>query len=253
MDTLFPGSYAAGFLDKMRQDGRSSDIKSYYRNLVETDRKEAIRLINDKDLYFCTLYMLKEELARSGLLKCLNYRNLQALVLSNAIYNKHSKFINSLIHSNKSETHEMLKWILITGSEEDGLDNRFDEILELSGALLVRYYKDIEILPVIADMIFDRKRKGLLIHNLVWAFFEARDPGSFLHIAKYLRSEDKSEYELACRLLNFIPCVRDTRSMKGDDLYRSAYQWLQENISFLRPTGECLHLTANPIPFIIGN
>lgn len=253
MERFVPENYSSGFLDKIRYEDHITGVKAYYRNLAGTNKKEAVRLINDKDLHFCTLYILQPEIARTGIWRYLNYRNLQSLCIAQAIYKKNSRFIDLVISNKKAETYELLKWILITGSEEDGLDNRFDEIIELCGALLVRYYKDDSILPLVADLIFERNRKRSLIHNLVWVFFEAHDPISLQHIAKYLRSSEKDDFELACKLLSFIPGVQYYRSMQGEDIYQAVIQWLQENSPFLRPTGECLHLTANPIPFVVSH
>ena len=124
--------------------------------------------------------------------------------------------------------------------------------MEIAATLIVRYYNDTSILPAVADMIFKRYRKGMLVHNLIWAFFEAKDPESLLLLANYLDSQDSRDYELASRLLAFIPSEENTRSAAPAKMYNDVSQWIRENNRFLYRTEECLHFSANFIPYVLS-
>ena len=245
--------FEAGKLDSIRQEKGPEELRTYLGKLAAFDKKKAVAQINDETLQFPTLYLVKPMLVRTGLLSRLNSKHLKAVRLTTAISRKDTACVDYFVKNYNTEVHEVLKWILFTGCTEDGLENRYDEILELSAALLVRYYKDTAILPVVADMIFKRYKKGLLVHNLAWAFFEARNPDSLLLLANYLCSQDNRDYELASRLLSFIPYVEKNRYTNPAKMHYEVCQWIQENSMFLHHTEECLHLTANPIPYILSN
>ncbi len=245
--------FEVGKLDSVRLENGPEKVKQYFSNLAYSNKKKAIAQINDETLQFPTLYLVRQILVKTGLLPRLSNKHIRTVRLVNAIQSKDTTYVDYLVKNNNAEAHETLKWILLTGCPEDGLENRYDELLELSAALLVRHYRDTDILPVLSDMIFKRYRKGHLIHNLVWAFFEAKNPDSLLLLANNLYSKDPRDCELARRLLGFIPNVGNNINTSPTKMYYDACQWIQENSMFLYHTGECLHLSANPIPFAVSH
>ena len=252
MAEFFQEGTSGAELDLVRQEKGIDTLKSHFQQLLKSNRKKAIELINDQNLNFCTLYILHTAIVRSGNARFLNNHNFNALRMAYSISEKRTKDIDLCIKNQNKPASEILKYIVCTGYTEDGLDNRYDEILELAAALLIRYYNDDTVLPVVSDMIFKRYKKGALIHNLVWAFFEARNPDSLLLLAHHLYSQDRKDYELACRLLGFIPYVESNRYTNNAKMYYEVSQWIQENSMFLYHTEECLHLTANPIPYVLS-
>ncbi|MBK5240310.1 hypothetical protein [Clostridium sp.] len=133
-----------------------------------------------------------------------------------------------------------------------GLSEEKDEILDITAALLIKTHNDNSILPIIVDTIFFRNREGLFNHDLIWTFFEARDPYSLMLIANYLYSDDARDIELAYKLLDFVPSI-DMRNGRGDseNQYTTIFYWLKENYRFLYFTGESFQRTSNPIPYKI--
>ena len=73
------------------------------------------------------------------------------------------------------------------------ISDEHDEILDVTASLLIKTHNDKTILPTIVDTIFSRNRKGLFNHDLIWAFFQARDPYSLMLVANYLNSEDTED------------------------------------------------------------
>ena len=240
---------AEGLLDSIRHDEGVEGLRSYFCKLLRNNRKKAIELINEENLNFCSFYVLRNEIAAAGFIRHMNSRNMNSLRILYAISNKNTREMNQLIRNQNAAANEALKWIFCTGCAEDGLSSKYDEIMELSAGLLVKHYRDNSILPVVADMIFSRHRNKQLIHNLVWTFFEARNPGSLMYLANYLSSQDSRDYELALRLLGLTPDIENIKGMNRNRIYYDTCRWIQENSLFLYRTDECLHLTAFPQPY----
>ena len=127
-----------------------------------------------------------------------------------------------------------------------------DEFLDVTAMLLIKVHKDKTILPIIVDMIFFRNREGLFNHDLIWAFFQARDPYSLMLIANYLGSEDVKDVKLACKLLDFVPSIDMTMGKDSKKQYIAFFNWLKENYPFLYFTGESFQRTSKPIPYIVA-
>ncbi|MGK0465063.1 hypothetical protein [Clostridium sp.] len=132
-----------------------------------------------------------------------------------------------------------------------GLSEEKDELLDITAALLIKTHKDNSILPIIVDTIFFRNREGLFNHDLIWSFFEARDPYSLMLIANYLHSDDTRDTELAYKLLDFVPSINMRNGREDKNQYTNLFYWIQENYRFLYFTGESFQRTSNPTPYKI--
>ena len=117
--------------------------------------------------------------------------------------------------------------------------------------LLTKIQYDNTILPTVIDTVFSRNKRGLFTDDLVWAFFEARDPYSLMLIANYLASNDLKDVKLACKLLNFIPSIDMSVGNDTKKQYLSLFGWLEENYPFLYFTGESFQRTSKPIPYVV--
>jgi hypothetical protein len=144
-----------------------------------------------------------------------------------------------------------LKGIFEKGTANRELSDEADELLDATASLLITTHKDKTILPIVVDMIFYRNRKNLFTHDLIWAFFKARDPHSLILIANYLGSSDKRDVELACKLLDFIPSVDMSMIDGSKNRYMTLFYWLQENYPFIYFTGESFQRTSKPIPYMV--
>ncbi|MBU3189736.1 hypothetical protein K9O30_10890 [Clostridium bowmanii] len=167
------------------------------------------------------------------------------------------KYINTWNFSNEylsSEYKEIgypvLRGMFARGLSENGQSNDKDEILDSIATLLIKGHNDKTILPIIVDMIFFRNRKGLYNHDLIWTFFQARDPHSLMLIANYLCSDNVNDVKLACKLLDFVPSI-DMNRRGSENQYVAFLNWISENYPFLYFTGESFQRTSKPIPYIV--
>jgi hypothetical protein len=251
MDTVNSG--IINLLDKIRYGDGGDKLIDYFSKLVKKDLSMSVDLINQESLSFTSLYLLQPKIKDLGIFEGLSIKNKIAIdFMDETIMNKKSS--DSLYLSSKyiSKVYSALKWILETGAADDGLDDKFDEILDKSAAILTIEYRDRSILSVISDMIFKRYKKGFFIHDLVWAFFESRDTHSLVLIANRLQSEEPKDVELACSLLCFVPGIEDNTYKKSDEKYLAFINWIEENNMFLRFTGESFQLTRSPSVYIIN-
>lgn len=265
---------ALSLLDNIRLSNGPEGLKRYFLDTLRIDRSKALELINDKNNHFCTLYILRPMLAEKSAREELDTLYRKALELSELLsgkaqeklvrrargrrralmYVKVSDIMSAkelqrfekAVRSAGDDNTEVLRWIVGTGLSHAYKDGTYDLIIDRSAALLVKSLKDTTALPEIAELIFERNRNGLLIHELVWAFFEARSPDSLMLLAHKLNSCDKRDSELAKRLLCFIPGISDNTVHNSQVLYTRIIFWLEENRPFLFYTGESLHLCQKP-------
>ncbi len=237
-------------LDKLRTSRGSNELFQYFLQLVRSDTRKAIRLINEDLLSFPSLFLLKPQINRTPVGRYLNRRNKNALMLTDAIISKNFWRFSHVSRIIGNDTPSILKWILISGKDDNGLRSHYDKILDSCALILIREYKDNSILPVIKEIIYDRNRKGLFTHDIIWAFFEARDPNCIMMLAESLNSSDSKDIELSKKLLRFIPCIKNNSSENMQ--YLNVFYWLRDNYPFLYYTGESFQQKTDPSPFEIS-
>ncbi|AND83546.1 hypothetical protein GTH52_10600 [Clostridium tyrobutyricum] len=241
----------SNFLDNIRSDKGIEDLKNFFTELCNKDVKTALKFINDEKLNFSTLFILRDEIKKFSLVNKLTIKNKTALLIIKEILsdNKHNLEQEHLSFDYIQIIHSTLNWILKSGYKSDGLNDEYDRVLDITCGILTKLYKDKALLPIMADLIFERYKKGTLIHDLVWAFFQAADPQSLLIIGEKLLSTAAEDVKMACRLLNFIPAVNN--GISKEKKYTNFLNWMKENSPFLKYTGESFQQTTNPTPYKI--
>ena len=157
------------------------------------------------------------------------------------------------LYSNHNEiAYSDLKDIFESCISSRELSDEHDEILDVTASLLIKTHKDKTILPTIVDTIFSRNRKGLYNHDLVWVFFQARDPYSLMLIANYLNSEDIDDVKLAETLLDFLPFTDIIHDGDNKKEPLTIFYYLKDNYPFLYFTGESFQRASNPVPYAIA-
>lgn len=239
-------------LDKIRCADGIDRLKAFFKSTLKNGRDKAVSLLNDEKLQFSTLFALRREIEESGLHKHLNPRNKSALQITAKILARKPSNIRSLPQDSRQATHSALKWILKTGCINDGMDKSHDEVIDIAALHIIKSYKDKTVLPVIVNLLFDRHCKGAFTYDLIWTCFESGDPHVLYLIAHRLLSPRQKDYELAARLLKFIPCMDRSSSRDRLQQYSCCIRWLNENYPFLYYTGESLHQSCSPIPFAVS-
>lgn len=236
-------------LDKMRLDRGNRNLSFYFHKLLVRNPSKALNLINEDNLSFPALYILLPQISKPSLSRYLNSRNKKVIDVIKSIRSKSFSRFNEL--TKNIDVAETLKWILQTGKDDAKSRGEYTDILDSCAIILVREYKDYSILPVIKEIIYNRYKQGLFIHDMVWAFFECRDPNCILMLAEGFNSEDEKEVELTKELLKFIPVVRNS-SLSKEMLYSNVRYWLKENLPFIYYTGESFQQMPDPSPFEVS-
>ncbi|HDK7138863.1 TPA: hypothetical protein PTV74_001450 [Clostridium botulinum] len=237
------------FLDKRMDDSGVDNIRSFFYQLAKENEKEALNLINDENLHFTSLFVLRPEIEELNLFQKLNARNRIALGITNEILSSKRNIsdVEYLSFDYIQAVHSVLKWMIETGCINDGLDDQYDEILDITAIFLTKIYRDKTVLPIIAEMIFRRYKQGLLIHDLAWAFFESRDPISLSIISERLQSKELKYVELAQELLSFVPRIGIRSNIDIKKQHLSFLDWFGKNNLFLHFTGESFQQVKNPV------
>ena len=259
-------SKSIGLLDNVRINNGPNGLKNYVQNLLQRNREKAFELINDTNLQFRTLYLLRNLIQNANAESALNPLYLRALEMAAELTGTSGLTGQNAAKAEKSFRHRnedavpVLQWMIKTGAVDhfrDGFideapDKEYDCLMERAAALLTKSFRDTSVLPELAEMIFAQYRNGKLIHELVWAFFEARNPESLLLIAQHLHSPDRKDIELAERLLCFIPEIEKWPGSAGITAYNRVLYWLRENRPFIYYTGESLHLCNSPRHYAVS-
>jgi len=236
-------------LDRIRRESGIERLIETFQKLVQKEPQKALELINDENLHFPTLFVLQSEIEKSELGARLNRRNSTALQTSKAILTGKDTEAESLILDQEPMTCSVFRWMLETGYLDDGMNDQYDKVLDITALILVRIFKDRTILSNIADLIFLRNRKDGFLYDLIWGLFETRTPYSLLLIGQRLRSPEPRDQDLAKKLLSFIPGLEEQDDPEKQ--YNCLLHWLDENCMFLRYTGESFQLTHRPTPYVI--
>ena len=239
-------------LDRIKLNNGSEPMQNYFHDLLLQDFKKAVTLINDENLHFPSLFILRSEIKKFNLASHLNPRNKNAFRLVNQILAKNKLNFNTLSGEEKQNIHTLLKWMIETGVADDGLNSQYDEILDAIVILLIKVFDDKSILNITVDMIFNRNKRKSFHHDLIWALFESRDPKFLFLIANRLFSCHWCDIELARKLLIFIPEIESNYHPNNLLQYHYANKWLQENHLFLSFTGEHFQQCCNPKPYTVS-
>jgi len=239
-------------LDEIRLNKGIDKMKAVFYGLVKNSPQRAIKLINDENLQFISLFLLQQEIRNSDIFTNLSVRNKYALELTNGILLKDSISTQRFSSGYKLDDYSALKWMLETGCIDDGFNDQYDEVLDTAAIILAKVYKDKNSLRIIEEMIFNRYRKGAFIYDLVWAFFEVSDSENLNRIAKRLRSSNPKDVELARKFLNFIPCIGMNSKDDPVKQYQGSLKWIKQNWDFLYYTGETNLQTSIPNRYAVS-
>ena len=217
--------------------------KAFKRFLLENERG-AIYYLNDKRLYFPTLYFVKKEVESLNTLGNLNLRNRIALNLCSVIKGD-MKFKEISDKYNSKRIHDTLIWMFDSGVYADGLNDEFDEILDGTVGTLICYMKDHSILPSVVDLMFNRYEKGCFIHDLSWYLLQSKDPSLLGLITNRLKLSNEKSIQLACKLLHIDGDLSSFQENKEVNIQQT-YNWVNENMPYIYFSGESFQLSSEP-------
>lgn len=240
-------------LDRIRLSQGIFKMKKFFSKQLKNTKENAVTMLNHNNLMYSSLYLLKQDIINHKILDDISTKNKIALRITEEILEigKNSPLFPCNCCSHIQGVASILKWMLLTGSQDDGLSEEFDTILDITALSLTKIYKEKSVLPIIINMAFERNRRDANTHDLLWSFFEAKDPKSFILVANYLLSDHNKDIELARKLLKFASDVNMTINTPPYYQYLHFISWLKENYFYLYFTGESFQQTNQPIPYVV--
>ncbi len=242
-------------LDRVRYDNGIDKLKEFFQELATQNKEGAITSLNSKDLQFSSLFLLQNDIENLNILDQLSDRNQMATEIVKDILSSEEEqpttFYRLSICDYIQMSKSVLKWMLETGSVDSGLSAEYDQVIDITTALLISVFGDKTILPLVVNLIFDRYEKGLVVEYLIQSFFDAQAPYSLALIADHLRSSKVRQRILAHRLLSFLPGIDLKRDTDEEQQYWIIQKWLEENSMFLYFDGETFDMTSKPIPYVV--
>jgi alkylhydroperoxidase family enzyme len=225
-------------------------MKADFFKMAQDNRGKARAWINQEGLRFTTLYTLLPEINSLNFYEELSLRNKAAFIMCAAAQSEQGCLNCVKEHLDVSDEiiRSVLKWMVLTGARDDGLDDEFDRILDITAAHLIRTYGDLSILPGLVQIVFRRNRRGRYVHDLIWTLYSAHDTRVLRLIAEYLRSSDSKDVHLAGKLLKFDADenIGGVNEKKRD--YAKYITWYRDNLPYLYFTDQGFHQTSEPIP-----
>lgn len=245
---------ATNLLDQVRINDGVEELSKVFKKMAICNIEYAMDLINAEDLQFTSLFVLRDDIKKLCIFDRLSKRNEMALEMVNDMLASHKKneFACYCCWIHDAEmVRVVLRWMLKTGSSDDGFSEEYTKVLDSTAAILTTAFADKTSLKHTADLIFHRWRNGIFIDYLVWAFFQAKEPYSLVMIAEYLKSTKIKEKELAYRLLVFSQSIEISDDVDGEQQYMAFQQWLEENSLYLYFQDESFQESSNPIPYVV--
>jgi hypothetical protein len=243
-------------LDQVRLKDGNDKLKKVFQDSAAQDKEAAVNSLNHEDLQFTSLFLLRDEIDKLAIVEQLSERNQIAMEIVKDVLSRGNDSSPAScrlpICDHIQMVHSVLRWMLETGSKDDGLSSEYIQVLDTTVSLLTTLFRDDMVLPIIADLIFTRAERELFNYHLIWAFFEAREPYTLDLIANRLRSPRVKEAKLARRLLAFVPGIDVHKDTEGEQQYRTFQHWLEENSPFLHYRGESFQETSKPVPYDVA-
>lgn len=208
---------------------------------MKVNREQAIQQLQDENLHYPSIYVLRNVIDEENLIQVLNKRAKRSLEFVRNDRND--------IHGWVQTLQPPLLWMIHSGGEEN-VDPVYLKKLDAAACLLTVVYGNRTILAAIARMIFFRCRNQLPYHDLVWAFLEAQEPYSLALIAERLRSKNHKESDCARRILSFIPGIDRKNDIEGEGQFTRFCHWMEENGGYLYYKGETFDTTHLPTPYV---
>ncbi|NLL06166.1 MAG: hypothetical protein GX270_10370 [Clostridiaceae bacterium] len=238
-------------LDNIRLSRGTSELSDYFHRILIRNTSAAAKLINEDNLRFPSLFILLPQISRASFVRHLNPRNKATLMITDSIRSKNFSNFTHISQRIDVNAPEILKWIIDTSKDDTLARGEYIDILDCCAIILVKEYRDNSMLHSLKEIIYNRYKHGLFIYDLVWAFFECRDPNCILMLAEGLNSPDEKDVELSKKLLKFVPILKNS-NLPNDILYNNISYWFRDNYPFIYYTGECFQQMPDPCPYAVS-
>ncbi|MGV3489358.1 MAG: hypothetical protein ACO1OC_12360 [Tuberibacillus sp.] len=225
-------------------EGGAEALSFFWREVYNNNRDEAIEFVNDPDIAFPILYSLAPELV--DVHETLSIKNKLAMNHIFSVLNGDPfGFLEDVdLLDQYHYCVDCFSWMIKTGGAEM-VDDHYPYVIDHACSLLLLHFKT-DCLSDIIDILFYRNRTGGQRHYILSTIYNSADPKCLIYVAKYLRSDNTIDVDLAKHILNFIPDVAHT---SPDESEKLVLAWLEDNHDYLIYTYESNDSHPHPVPY----
>ncbi|MFT8871229.1 MAG: hypothetical protein ABF868_02945 [Sporolactobacillus sp.] len=226
---------------------RPAALIEHWRSAVERDAASAYQYINDPQLDYPALFLLRDQLDVRG--ADLNPRVRIALShVQNVLHGADNGLeTTASLTDQHDQVVNALKWVLSSGWKHI-LSTDYTQTIDQTAIQLLNTYHS-GVLKQMTDLIVYRYKNKSQRHYLISAWLETADPRLLVHLANYLLSDQNVEQTFARRMLGFIPEVRHAADQQT--AFLSFETWYETNSPYLIYTGETNDVLPGGKPFRI--
>lgn len=231
-------------LAAVREEQGEETCVRRFGEIAARNRTEAVRLLNEEEMTYPCLFVLRPSIDRWNLQQRMRARYAIALEITKQVLNiQENRSSRNYLADAGDRAHDALIWMLRTGSAEEYPSEEYQQVLDVVVSVLINLYQDTEILPDVAALIFARRKRGQNVHELIWAYFRSHDARALALAAERLPQADEAEAEFICDLLG----MSYEKPIDGPAAYERYSRWLRENESRLVFNEENKQYTSRPV------
>lgn len=220
-------------LNQLRRT-QPDQLENAWSEWRRTDQRHAFELINDPQLEFPVLFMLKDQLQERD-----SDLELRPRIALSQIQNVlHGADLGISEGAPFPDQHDLvvgsLLWILDTGWKNI-ISTDYTQVIDQTAIHVLHTYHQ-DWIKGMTNLIFYRYKNKSQRHYLISALLDTANPISLIYQANFLLSDQSVESDYARRMLGFIPEVRHTPD--NETAFLSFESWYEENEHYLVYTGE---------------
>ncbi|MBE9593085.1 MAG: hypothetical protein IMF19_06365, partial [Proteobacteria bacterium] len=122
------------FLDQVRLKDGNDKLKKVFQESAAHDKEAAVNSLNHEDLQFTSLFLLRDDIEKLAIAEQLSERNRIAMEIVDDVLSRDEKSSPASsrlpICDHIQMVHSVLRWMLETGSKDDGLSAEYIQVLD---------------------------------------------------------------------------------------------------------------------------
>lgn len=231
-------------LERARIEQGNEACAELFKETVKTNEEKAAMWLQDGGMTFPCLFLILPQLEGSHLSEGLSPVLKASMEITLWILSVSQVETKSDVSIEKSDTvHSALRWMLETGANAKNTSSSYRKVIDIVISILIHTYRDKFILPVVADLIFSRRKNGENVHDLIWAYFCIEDAHALRLIAGKLPNADQGEAEFIRDLLGIEESKNTTLEAERDNYLDT----LDNNILNLQFRAENKQYMSRPV------
>lgn len=230
-------------LEEIRLQKGEKECIEIFRKTVKQNRFRAVQLINTPQMTYPCLFILIPSIREHRLQQQIWTKYAVAMEITRQILEEEYQPKKDYLKGRGDLSHQALLWMITTSYQEEYPGEAFQKVQDIVISVLIQLHHDNTVLEKTARLIFERRKRGQNVHELIWAYFKSNDPQALKWIAEQLPKADSSEAEFICDLLG----IEHTDKIDTQNEYQKYMSWWENHKNNLTFSDENKQYTSRPI------